>query len=320
MYFRLSFCRVSLAAVLVACCSVAVAQQQQQQQQPQSQQPQRRPAGPQPAPARGAFSPDWIPLSKEHDAHLTNVLAFWEFTTGKIERYRCKFKRWEYQGEPEPKMYSTGDIKYEPPDKGLFRIATVQIARPDKEQPGKIDWIEQNDGFKEHWVCDGQSVFEFDSINRQLKQRPLPPNMQGKQIVEGPLPFLFGAKQAKIRQRFWIRVLQPPPEVKNEHWLEAIPKLQRDAANFRSLRIVIDAEDFLPKGMALIHRNAGKTTFQFEQRETNWVQLPKHLTLWRREFFVPKTPPGWEKVIVPGAQQRVPRAAQQLPPQRQLRR
>ena len=59
----------------------------------------------------------------------------------------------------------------------------------------------------------------------------LPPELQGKAIVDGPLPFLFGAKAETIKARYWIRVL---PETGNgKFWLEAVPKSRQDVQNFK---------------------------------------------------------------------------------------
>jgi TIGR03009 family protein len=252
---------------------------------------------PAPGPAAGNLAaPPWLPLDPARQKHIDDVLNYWEWSTSKVERYRCQFKRWEY--ETELKTYSEGAIKYAAPDKGLFQVEVF------KQAP---DWTPQEDGFREHWICDGKSIFEFDYNNKQLKQRPLPPGMQGTQIAEGPLPFLFGAKAAQIKQRFWMSVVTPS-DAQAEYWLEAWPKTRDDAANFRMLVIILDQEDFLPKGMKMFHRNGAQTTFAFEQRETNWSLGLSQLNPFLREFFEPKTPSGWKKVVVPLVEQEQPPA------------
>ena len=253
--------------------------------------------------AGGALAPNWIPLSPEHEQRLDQTLRYWEASTSGIQRYRCRFRCWEYEPavafrEPDPKTYKEGVIKFAEPDKGLFRVEQVQHSRRSQVQGSKLQWVAQNEGHREHWVCDGKSIYEFDYQTKQLKQRTLPPDMQGQQITEGPLPFMFGAKADRIRQRFWVRPIWPEG-VKNEYWLELIPKTREDAANFRKLKIVIAEEDFLPKGMILYYRNGAQTNFVFEGRETNWNMLAQQLIPWHREFHQPKTPSGWKKVVEP---------------------
>lgn len=249
---------------------------------------------------RGALAPKWIPLDAEHQQYLDKILNFWEHTTSGVKRYRSEFQRWEYEGQGQLKTYSTGALKYQAPDKGMFKVEKMKHRGPAGAN-GEPVWVDQEQGFREHWICDGKSVFEFDHTNKQLKQRRLPAEMQGKQIAEGPLPFLFGAKADQIKQRFWLRVL--PPKAQNQYWLEAIPKTQRDAANFRSLIIIIDGNDFLPDGMEMHHRGQAQTTFKFDKRETNWNKLVK---FWEREFYAPKTPSGWKKVMIDPGQPAVP--------------
>lgn len=249
----------------------------------------------------GSHAPDWYPLPEEHARYLDQVLKYWEHRTSEIQRYRCRFKRWEYDvnwvGNPDvAKTFAEGVIKYAAPDKGLFHVEKAsQVVLPlPNGQPPKYKPLDPT--LNEHWVCDGKSLFEFDGRNRQLIQRELPPEMQGRQIVEGPLPFLFGAKAETIKQRYWVRVIVPPPK-KNAFWLEAIPKTSDDAANFKMIHIIIAEEDFLPEGMVLYHRNQAKTTFSFEEREANWNDLIEKLNLFHREFFEPATPQGWKKVV-----------------------
>jgi TIGR03009 family protein len=252
-------------------------------------------------------APSWIPLTREHDEYLNQILAYWEHSTGKIERYRSQFKRWEYEFarrgnqnyEMVLKTYSEGDLKYAAPDKGLFQVNQIQHRVAPKVAGGQPEFQVQEGGPREHWVCDGKSIFQFDYNNKQLVQRTLPPEMQGRRISEGPLPFLFGAEAEKIKQRFWIRVITPA-DVKNEYHLEAIPKTREDAQNFRAMHIVISEADFLPKAMVLFHRNNAKTTYLFENRETNWNVTLNLLNVFHREFFEPALPErGWKKVVEP---------------------
>ena len=262
-----------------------------------SQAPQNRaqpqPLGPPPA-AAGRGAPDWLPLPADHQKYLDEILKYWEHTTSKTQRYRCKFKRWEYQ--PKLKTYSEGVIKYAAPDKGLFQVETIKNRLPPKEQGGDPIW--QEGEFREHWVCDGASIFEFDYNNKQLKQRQLPREMQGARITDGPLPFLFGATVQQIKSRLWLRVITPK-DAEGEFWLEGVPRTQEDAANFALIHIILDEKDFLPKGMVLFHRNQSQSTFAFEKRETNWNIAIERLNIFKSQFYEPKPYPGWKKVVEP---------------------
>ena len=260
-------------------------------------------------------------------------MNYWQFKTSKIERYRCDFKRYEYEmirrlAQPNQtdyefvnKTYTEGKIQYAAPDKGLFKVQVIKHRTPPKQPGGPPEWKDQVSGPREHWVCDGESVFEFNYSDKQLIVRPLPPGMKGKQIAEGPLPFMFGAKKDQIERRFWVHVITPK-NAENEFHLEAEPRTSQDAENFRMLHIIIDGGDFLPKAMVLFHRhNNAKTTFLFEKREVNWNTTLADLNIFHRDFFEPALPArDWKKVIVradqatPGARSQPPQnAAVRLP-------
>ncbi len=294
--------RVFVAVVLsvVASSQVAVGQNQ--------------PLGPrqQAAPQAQAYAPPGFPLDAAHQQWVDQILAFWEQHSAKIQRYQCDFNRWEYDpvfgpapnpqtGQDVAKTYSTGEIKYESPDKGSFEVKTIQVYKA-TQADGQPTYVARDDVAKEHWVCNGKSIFEFDYKNKQLKETELPPSMQGRAIVDGPLPFLFGAEAEKIKQRYWIRGVTPP-DVQGQYWLEAIPKTRADAANFLKVLVILDQQQFLPLAMRVFppnfheRNNRTMTAYQFQNREVNASNITQNLLLWQRAFHDPPTPKGWQRVV-----------------------
>jgi TIGR03009 family protein len=274
--------------------------------------PQRAAAGPIPPGAEGntfprsPLQPAWVPLPLKHQQYVDQILGYWEHKSGQIERFRCTFKRWEYDPVFGPKetfyRYGEGQIKFANPDKGLYKVDKVLTYQAPKTQEEKPRYVELPNVFGEHWVCNGLSVFELDHQRKRLIQTELPPEMRGEAIRSGPLPFLFGAKKEEIQQRYWVRVITPT-DVKGEYWLEAYPKTREDGANFKMVHIILDEKDYLPKGLVLFDRSfvAGRhparTTFSFENRETNWNVLVQQLNLLHKEFYEPSVPRDWEKVV-----------------------
>lgn len=243
----------------------------------------------------------------EQQQFLDQLLTAWEKRSDQIERYRCKFERWEYDpvfGPKDPKeakTYATGRLLYAKPDKGLFQVETIKVYAPPKTPDDSPEWVERKEP-GEHWVCDGKRIFEFNVHKKQLIERQLPPEMQGKAIVEGPLPFLFGAKADKLKARYWLRVVTPA-DVKNEYWLEACPKYRADAMNFKMVHVIIDDQEFLPKALQTFDPNFDpqkrpiRTVFTFDKRELNWSL--NSFNPFAKEFYEPKTPFGWKKVVEP---------------------
>lgn len=279
--------------------------------------------GPAPAPAASAEPvspqrPSWWPQSPAHQKYVDDVLNYWEQSSSKIERYRCEFTRWEYDSawgpKPDPKTgkrdairISYGEIKYGKPDKGLFKVNKVLHYTPPKAPNDRPQYLPQDGEQGDHWVCDGENVYEFIHEQKKLIVHELPPDMRGEAVTNGPLPFVFGANAAKIKERYWVGVFTPPT-AKGEYWLEAWPKYPDDAKNYKKVEIIIDETDFLPKAIQIYdrsgdERNPSSTVLTFENREVNFTVNPiaglvDPLKIWHREFYEPKTPFGYKKEVV----------------------
>ncbi len=275
-------------------------------------------AGQQALANRNPQQPPWWPQAESHQKYVDQVLTYWEQSSNKIERYRCKFNRWEYDvvwGPPaDPKTgtrpaarISHGEIKYAKPDKGLFEVKEISHYTPPQNGEDKGRYAKRADEIGEKWVCDGLNVFEFDHERKRLVQHELPPDLRGQEIVNGPLPFLFGANAAKIKQRYWVGVFTPAG-TKGEYWLEAWPKYREDAKNYQKVEIIIDEKDFLPKALQIYEHSANprdpsSTVLTFDDREVNFGVNPipglvDPLKIWHREFHEPATPFGWKKEVI----------------------
>ena len=293
-------------------------------QQVADQEPIRQPAGPAnpaaqpigpvvvPAAMAGPQQPIWLPLAPEHVQWVDQILKYWEERSNKIKTLSCKFTRWDYDpvfGPRDPntaKTIAKGEVKYAQPDKGLFKVTDLMLYAPPAKAGDQPTYAPQDANFGEHWVCDGIRVFEFDARNKRVIERELPPNMKGKAIADGPLPFLFGAKAETIKARYWVRGL--PQGGNGKYWLEAVPKSRQDAQNFKMVHIVLDEKTFLPEMLQTFapnfdgKANTSRTTYQFAEHEVtdtglNLLELTKRLNLFATNFYEPKIPSGWKKVV-----------------------
>lgn len=319
-----------LGLAMVAWPLVAVGQTQQRATGPRTSQP-LGPAvqNPQPAqepplrmannprPLATPQAPAWYPQPAQHQQYVADVLKYWEQSSSKIERYKCSFRRWEYDpawvkadpetGKSPAVRVSYGKIMYGRPDKGKFEVTKVLHYSAPKAPGEKPQYLENKGEVGEHWVCDGKSIFEFDHGKKTLIDHQLPPDMQGKSIVDGPLPFLFGAEAAKIQERYWVGVFTPKT-AKGEYWLEAWPKRAEDAKNYRKVEIIIDEKDFLPKALQIFNHegtdaNPSSTVLTFDDREVNFPlqsvvgSIIDPFQIWLKEFHEPTVPLGWKKVV-----------------------
>jgi TIGR03009 family protein len=273
---------------------------------------QQQPGGGQPAGAAQAATaplgagqaPAGFELNQLEQAYLDQVLASWERESAKIITFKCPFERWEYDPAfgPAPDVpinKDKGELSYQKPDKGSFQITEVnkwqaKPAAPGEQPPAKVqgDWVTQPDAVGEHWVCDGKSVFEYRHDQKQLVERPIPPQLQGKAIVDGPLPFLFGAEAAKLKARYWMRI-QPQADP-NLIWLQAKPKFQEDAANYQAVELMLDRQQLLPTAMRVHLPNGSSHLYLFSLKDAS---VNGHLDRLMTLFQAPRTPFGWKRVV-----------------------
>ena len=298
------------------------------------------PAGPAPAPRVGGpqapiapipMQPDWVTqMNPAQLKWVDDVLQYWETSSEKIKLFECKFQRWDYDGgfiadgKWQPRTYADGVIKYAQPDKGLYKVEKLILNQPGAAgQPPQQ--IVQNPELGEHWICNGKEVYSFEANKKQVTVTPLPPQMQGKAIADGPLPFMFGAKAQTIKARYWVRNLEGGPEGK--YWLEAVPKSRDDAQNFKQVRILLDQKDFLPDSLEIFGpnfnppQNDARQTYRFADRKPQDAKSVAALIgqgldplgIFTREFFEPRIPLGWQKVTQ-GGPGNIPAAPQQARP------
>jgi len=237
-------------------------------------------------------------LTPEEQAQVDRVLQLWEQHSSQVKTFRCRFKRWVYDpvfGPPDrPKYEDLGTIRYQAPDKGLFQVEqTIRNGQAVAVEPQRA----------EHWVCNGKSVFEYDHAKRQVTEYPLPPELQGQAITNGPLPFLFGARAEALRRRYFLRIITPPDMRGKQVWLEAYPKFQADAANFQRAHLILTLPDMTPFALNIYSPNGkNRTAYQFYDIKTN------EPTWWLgRNVFEGSVPLGWRKVV----EQSTPVQAQQ---------
>jgi TIGR03009 family protein len=247
--------------------------------------------------------PAGFALNAIEQARLDQLLDAWQAESGKIVTFKCSFGRWEYNvafgpGQQIPLNKDKGEISYHRPDKGSFQITEINVFQAQPIAPGQQPpaqpqgtWVKQENAIGEHWVCDGKSIFEYRHDQKQLVERPIPRQLQGQAIADGPLPFLFGAEAAKLKQRYWIRIEQ---ENASEFWLIAKPRHQAQAADFTEVEVMLDRERLLPRAMQVHLPNGSRHLYMFDLANAT-VNSP--LARLQALFERPRTPLGWKRVV-----------------------
>jgi TIGR03009 family protein len=301
-----------LAIVIVLCVVADAAAQQTAPQQP-GVQPQ--PVGQQPlaqAPVQPPVTPQVPPgfqLNALQQAGLDAVLDAWQKESATVKTFRCTFQRWEYdvvfgpkdKNKDIPLYKNLGEVSYIKPDKGSFQITETNKWQEEPAQPGqppnaekKGNWVKDPNAVGDHWVCDGKSVYQYRPDLKQLVEHPIPPELQGQAIVDGPLPFLFGADAARLKQRYWMKLDQNQNQNPNQIWIIALPKFQAQAADFTEVDVILDAKQLLPLYMQVWMPNRSHQTYIFDIANSS-----KNNPLDRLQalFERPSVPFGWKRVV-----------------------
>ncbi len=245
------------------------------------------------------------PLDARESQYLDQVLSVWEQRTAMVTRFQCEFTRWEYdpgRHPTAPVTIASGVIKFSKPDKGMFRVDDMQSVAD--KSPNPQYQVNPRRPHGEYWICDGNWVHNMDRNEKKAIRTELPPEMRGNQIHLSPLPFLFGVKAAEIKQRYWVRTIQPP-QGNNDVWIEAWPKRPDDAGNYSRVQVVLDRADVLPKAMFVFlpHWSPEKKhreIYEFKNRDLMDGILDKvKEKIFMQEFISTKLDADWQVLEEP---------------------
>ena len=261
-------------------------------------------------------APEWAnQLSQKHQSFIVDLLDHWQKTSDSVRQYQCEFKRYDYDTmycnwrDPNTNRLAaasimTGEIRFAAPDKASYETLYVyDFPGPPKQEGQPLEQYKVREGSdnREKWICDGKAIFEFDFQNKKLYETDIPVEMQGKGLVNSPIPFLFGASKENILSRYWIKTVTPEERTDVEYWLEAVPKKIDDARNYKKIELVLSREDFLPVMLQLYapnydpkENNYSSRVFEFENRKVNGA-LQSVQNFFNR-FVRPQTPRDWERV------------------------
>lgn len=248
------------------------------------------------------------PLTEAAKQQLQKVLTDWEAQSKRTKTLECKFARWHYDRFAAPAgVHATradGVVKYAAPDRGLFRVDRLVFYAGMEDK--KAQYKTQPGQFGEHWVCNGKQLIEFDQSKKECRIQDLPPEMQGRSIINSPLPFVFNLDAEQIQERYWVRQVQAPkPEIV---LVEAWPKRQEDRAQYKLVQIALDSKTYLPQALLMYapnfdQKNAPKWDhYEFSDVKRNGISdgIQKFMG-----NFIPQQPPSdWkilrDKFLAPG--------------------
>lgn len=238
--------------------------QPQTTSQPYPMQPQQ-PAG-QPYPTQPIGQPQSnapFELTPQQQDQVNQVLAFWESYTRGIKKFEADFDLYSYPAvsvggsdvnSAPQSQHTTGFLKYESPNKGVFRI----------DGPPK-----------ELYRCNGKSVFTYNFDKKEINEYKYSDgSMNGQELKKGPMAFLFGASAATLRDRYWIRLLPLPPGApQGQIWLEAYPKYQEDLQDMTKAELIINVRPCKPVAFQRYSPNGDRQSYALKNIKVNKFEL-----------------------------------------------
>ena len=273
---------IAAITVITVCCHPSALQAQTKSPARRSVAPvSRTQADDAPARAQVELKNDHLnQVVKPLPPELEQLLRDWAASSEKINRLEGDHLRRVYDLVYEVEKLSQGRFYYETPDKGRINITPVEItakmlqqresgeARTKKGKDGKPFVLKSDQ--QECWSCDGSRVYELDIEQKQARVAQLPADMQGKNIMDSPLPFLFGMPPEKAKRRFDISLMVPLKPDSTTASLHILPRLPPDAASWASADVILNLKTFLPVAVQLVDPAGTKiTVYSFSNLKVN---------------------------------------------------
>jgi TIGR03009 family protein len=154
-----------------------------------------------------------------------------------------------------------------------------------------------NGGVFEKYLCTGSYLYQWVPSSKAIHVYELPTPKAGQpQTDDNFLSFFFGMKAEEAKKRYELKLVKDTD--KENPWyiyIEVLPKLPVDKADFSRARLVLNASNFLPRQVWFEQPNGNELTWDLPK-------VDRDVRIDRSEFAPPTAPPaGWNMVKVPRA-------------------
>lgn len=225
---------------------------------------------------------------------LEELLVIWEQQSSKITRLHGTIIRFTYDSVYTAEKRAAGEFWYQSPDMGRIDFGPGNLTvPPPRPGPDGTPYKVQADG-KQRWICTGKQVFIIHDDQKLFDKIDIPAQQQGKNIINGPLPFLFGLKAEQAKQRYYLslgamhwpqgrkikqkdgRVQEDSPQVH----VVAVPKLEVDKREWSRAEVLLDGKTFIPTAIKLFNPQGTMETVyklpsnRMKVNETFWIDNP----------------------------------------------
>lgn len=263
-----------------------------------------------------------IPLPKDYaeeklSPELEELLKQWELRSADIKALQGQHTRTIYNLVFQEEKIAQGKFYLETPDKGRIDLRGLQPKKG--EQSARIG--KNGEPYKlvadrpESWICTGDEIIVANVEEKTYEVLPLPAEAKGKNIVNTPLPFLFGMKVADTKRRFQIKLQK---NSKEEALLFIVPRFASDQQNYVEARVILEKKNYLPTAVKLFDQSGNiETVYKFEEVDVTLVgERPPLIKIFPQPdpFHPDLKKAGYTLVLPPLADEALPKSAQNTRP------
>lgn len=229
-------------------------------------------------------------MDSKLQSQMDDVLQRWSQGSEKVNRLEGTVSRIVYDLTFETEAQATGEFGYEKPDKGRIDIVPeavtekllaerkqmVEKSRAEKKTP-RVRLRKNGEPYElvacqqEQWWCDGTRIFNLDMEKKQAMISQIPVEMQGGNIMDSPLPFLFGMPPERAKRRFEMGFhdgkFDPTASAVR---LIIYPNLPQDGQNWHHAEVMLDLKTMLPIAVQMYDPAETKiTVYRFSDLKVN---------------------------------------------------
>ncbi len=234
---------------------------------------------------KGAESQRRSNVELETPQEVKDLLRYWEQHTKGIKTLQGPFKRYIYNSTFLVEKRAEGDFWYQAPDRARLDFRPPeQIPEKNykKRGPNGEPYTVRADNASK-WACCGEALLVLDDDQKEYQQIDIPPHLQGENIANSPLPFLFGVSAAEMEKRYMLS-LGSMHNLKNRNQtlqahVVAYPKRAADAKEWSRAEVILDVGSyfrdsqgkplFVPKAIRLMDPTGNKeTVYWFDLNST----------------------------------------------------
>jgi hypothetical protein len=168
--------------------------------------------------------------------------------------------------------------------------SALNLAHMEMREEGKPE-------FAEKIICTGTYLYMFAPKEKEIRAYEVPRAKPGQVSDDNFMSFMFGMKADEAKKRYSLTLHH---EDKWYIYVDVVPRLASDKAEFARARLVLNKDTFLPRQLWFEHNNGGEITWDIPR-------LQSGASIDRRVFDAPKPAAGWKLVPVTRAAQVQPR-------------